>query len=230
MTTTQTAATTTSSLATILCATLPFASQDYGLPALTSVRIEAGEKVITATTTDRYTIGHARREASGTLPPFLVDAGIAKTLLDALRWVIDDRGHGNDPVNIDVTDGLDRRISFNFRGIGISATEVPEAGAFPHLSTIVSGTATQDAATLDGLAALSFHTIHRLHAAMEFIDGLTDWDSPPARWYFDGPTKPVRVEVGDWFLAVLMLVNVRGSEPSVPFGIVQPDPAEGGAR
>jgi hypothetical protein len=47
---------------------LPFAARDDSLPMITAVYLETADGKLTATATDRYTMGHSRADCAGSLP------------------------------------------------------------------------------------------------------------------------------------------------------------------
>ncbi|MGW1059319.1 hypothetical protein [Micromonospora rubida] len=211
---------TASGLAQALGATVPFTSRDVTLPAICAVELRAADGVLTATATDRYVIGHARQAATGALSmPRYLHRRDAKSLRNQLLAHMEHRETGTDPVTITEHDD---RLTFAFEPITMSFVQPEGVDNFPDLGAILAAMPARDAEGLHTPVGLSHRVLHPLTKACT-------WDkfSPP-RWTFDGPRKPVRVEIGDWFIAALMPVSLSGDEQ--PVSVDMPAPAEAGAR
>ncbi|WP_329013108.1 hypothetical protein OG271_03815 [Micromonospora rifamycinica] len=198
--------TTTGSLAKILGAVTPFVSRDVTLPALNCVQLRAADGVLAASGTDRYVIGHARQPATGQpTGPLHLARWDAKRLRRELTAFIEDRETAADEATI--TQGGEF-LTVTFRGVTMHLRQA-EGKNYPDLEKILSALPTHDAEGLHAPVGLTHRVIRPLLKAAE----LDPFSSP--RWTFDGPRKPVRVEIGDWFIAVLMPVKLQGDEQPV---------------
>jgi hypothetical protein len=202
-------ATTASALLRILDATAPFTGEDT-YPTLGRVRVEAGCGVLIATSTDRIVIAHARSKASGDLGPVYLRREDAQSLANRLRLFSAPTAPVTLTVNGDslVVEGhLDR-----------CAAEIDTGGVWPDLGTLVSTVATAETSTLAGPIGIGQKLLAKL-ANVVVASGARD----PMRFSTSTPTAPVRVEVGDWFLAIVMPCGISkpggGLVDSVPFGL-----------
>ncbi|MFF0823020.1 hypothetical protein ACFYUR_21885 [Micromonospora haikouensis] len=211
----------TSNLAQALRAVTPCASRDITLPDLCVVQLQAAPGLLTATATDRYVIGHARQAATGALSrPRYLHRRDAKNLRDELVSYMEDRESGLDPVTIAEHDDDCLRVTFG--PVTMHCVE-PSVGKFPDVAAVLATLPTEP--TAEGLHApvsLSHRVLRPLLKAAE-----ADPYNPP-RLLFDGPRKPVRVEIGNWFIGAAMPVKLRGDEQPVP--VEMPAPAEAVAR
>jgi hypothetical protein len=200
-----------SELHALLAATIPFASRDDTLPTICAVRIEAGNGVATATATDRYSLGHARKKADGELPPVLLPVGQAERLATEVKGrqgeqLVELRfapSHLGDAITVHLGD-MDWRI-----------TQAPGADHYPDLTPILDPSG-YESVGIDGVVRLAPRLLARVYDAVGALD------SEPARLYFRGDDKPLRAEVGDWFAALLMPVRHRqySDEHEAPAPIV----------
>ncbi|MFI2667890.1 hypothetical protein [Micromonospora carbonacea] len=210
----------TSNLAQALRAVTPFASRDVTLPGLCVVQLQAAPGILTATATDRYSIGHARQAATGALSrPRYLHRRDAKNLRDELDAYMEDRESGLDPVTITEHDDY---LRVTFDPVTMHCVE-PDAGKFPDVGAVLATLPVVAAAEgLHAPVSLSHRVLRPLLKAAE-----ADPYNPP-RLLFDGPRKPVRVEIGDWFIGAIMPVKLRGDEQPVP--VEMPAQAEAVAR
>ncbi|MGX4657070.1 hypothetical protein ACWCHM_25975 [Micromonospora sp. SCSIO 07396] len=204
--------TTTGSLAQILGAVTPFASRDVTLPALNSVQLRAADGILAASATDRYVIGHARQPATGQpTGPLYLARWDAKRLRRELDAYIEDRETVADKATI-TQDG--EFLTVTFGGLTMHSRQPEGVNNYPDLGKILSALPTRDAEGLHAPIGLTHRAIRPLLKATE----LDPFNSP--RWTFDGPRKPVRVEIGDWFIGALMPVSLRGDEQPVSIDLV----------
>lgn len=192
-----------------------FADNDeYGVPDLAAIHIEAGSGVLTATATDRYVLGHARTDADGALD--VHGAGIQVRHAQMVIDMLDDIP-GLAAVELTAPLGGPLRV----KGVNV-AVEVPTCyipGTSKYRELFQKLDDAYPAGTSQMLIAPSL---------LKAIAGLEDiYPTSAGRWTFTDPLKPVRVEVGAHFVALLMPVKqndqVAAAQWPVPVGI--PDPA-----
>lgn len=190
----------TGCLAAALGSTIPFAYPDVDLPGLHGVQIYASFGAFTATASDRYVIGHATRDATGELPrTYLLHYDSAVRLRDAIESYMSLRESGADLVAI--TAPGDSSLRFEFGNVVLTFTE-PEYGAkLPDLRDVLDKL--PESGGVREPIGLAPRVLSPLMKAAE-------WDQfEPLRWTFNGPLKPIRVELGRWFLAAVMPVRLQ---------------------
>lgn len=214
-----------SDLVTVLWAAMPFAGRDDTLPALSCIRMEARDKAITATATDRYTIGHARASATGGLArPVLISRRDAKNIIRVLRRSRDDERI--DLVEVTVTQAdshIQPKVTFATNAVSVTVDDHSRTFQYPDLKTIMDALATAGTASLDGMVAVDPRHFRALLKVQRLAGA-----GHPCRFYFGGARKPVRVEFGDWFVGAIMPTKISdqylSATGNVPFGF--PPPAE----
>ncbi|WP_432050276.1 hypothetical protein [Verrucosispora sp. NA02020] len=198
---------TTSSLATALAAAVPFASRDVTLPAVCAVQLHCGSGVLTATATDRYTIGHARQEATGNLTrPWILHRCDARALRKAISQHMADKRHGTDLATLTEHDD---NLVVRFGNTTLLLTEPEGASSAPDLGAILGKLPTGDGLNLTVPIGLSRRVLRPLLKVAKWAP------LDPMRWTIAEPGKPIRVEIGDWFVAAVMPVSLRGDEKNV---------------
>lgn len=205
------ATTSVSDLIRALTATVRFTDRD-SYPGLACVRIEAGSGTLVATGSNRYVAAHGRIKATGELPATFVPAEHISTVLGALNGVRDrDRITGNRTlVEVAVVDGA-MRITADGATLTVPARRDvvwPDA-----VDAAFASGATRDNSALDGPITLDPKWLHQIHAVTDNVL------EEPAVLSFGGPRGMIRVEVGDWFVAMVMPMRSLPSSKPVPFGV-----------
>lgn len=215
---TDTVTITTGGLAQALGAVIPFASRDETLPAVGAVQLHCLGDTLTATATDRYVIGHARQDATGTFDgPRFLHWRDAQALRKAISRHIAFVESAADLVTITVEDGA---TNFAFGRTRLAVTEPNGVKSAPDLGPIMAKLPTNDGVSLQQPIGLSRRVLRPLLKAAK-------WDPyNPMRWLPEDPGKPIRVEIGDWFVAAVMPVKLRGDEGNVPVELPKREPAE----
>lgn len=209
----KTATVTTGNLRTLLAAAIPFTDSMSSHPILECVRIEAAGGTICATATDRYTAGHVRQQATGTLAP-------AYLRHDDVTYLIGWLKAREEFTNGDTTELAELSHDENGRlkvAVGDHAAR-PRSQTFetwPNLGPLFDVTGTAP----DGPVGLSMFVLDKLTTALTAVGR-----DKPARWTVGGPTSAVRVEVEDWFVAIVMPVHAGkgkswADKGRVPYGL-----------
>jgi hypothetical protein len=197
-------------LIALLAAVLPFADpeadpqfRDY----LRMIRIEAGNGVATAAATDLYVAGYGRKPAAGTLPITMLYHRDAARILKQLR-----AGDRYRPVEIMLSDDT---LSVHTSEADLRFTPADGRSWIPaHLEKL-----------LDPAAYKPVPAGHHLAVRPRFLarvhEAVTSLGSDAARVYVSEPGKPIRLEVEDWFVALIAPLNpsrVKTSDgPQIPF-------------
>lgn len=205
---------TTGRLAQALGSVVPFASRDVTLPSVCAVQLHCAVGVLTASATDRYVIGHARQAATGAFTrPRLLHWRDARALRKALSRFIRDQGSSADLVAI--TEG-DASLTLKFGYVTLHMDEPEGAKNAPNLEPILAKLPTNDTAGIQTPIGLSRRVVKPLLKAARWAP------CDPMRWLLAEPGKPFRVEIGDWFVAAVMPVALRGDEKNVSVEMPQP--------
>jgi hypothetical protein len=216
---TTTVQTTTRDLAVLLGATIPFADDvEYGVPGLAAIQLHAGDGMITASATNRYVVGHARKNATTSEPMrFVLDVDDARHLRKRLSRATKTSGTGQLPVNISVTTGARRALTVNFgrhAPTTLTFTETHTASA-PDFKPIFEKNLVEPGTVPDvgpvGLTA----------TALVPVSKAAKWGpkGDPLRWSFGDSMKPIRVEMGDWFLALVMPARIGDQVKPVEYAV-----------
>ncbi len=209
--TSATATTEVQHLYRVLTAVTPFAEQQPGV--FDSVRIEAGGGVLTATATNRYVVAHARGPATGNLLAANLHTYHAKALVDALGAFVDPGTPAFAPhadVTLTVGDG---RFEVT---VGRLSARVDVHGYANWPADVIVGAyesaPTQDTSALQGAVLLDLDILAKIRDIRT--------SSSPARFSFGKPDGPVRVEIEDWFTAVVMPMKAtHGEGPTIRYGL-----------
>jgi hypothetical protein len=215
--------TTTANLATILGATLPFAGHDWDHPGLYGVRLDAANGIITATATNRYVLGHARKPASGDLPRgVFLDAPSARLVRKTVSRAMKARQRSDDAVTITATFDGDSpaRVVVDFLDITIRLTEGQPIKHLTNLDSLLAMVPGPDQKALSAPFAVAPYAIEPLIEAAKW--GSTGARNEPLRWSFVDPHKPARVEIEDWFVAAVMPIKTPSRVASVPTTLPRP--------
>ena len=197
-----------------LAAAVPFAASD-DLPPIACVRIEAGGGALTATATNRYIAAHVRTKATGELGPTFVPTEHATALLDFLKGSRSrDRITGGSALaEVSVADGA---LCITADGAALTVPTAQRAEWPEPVDAAFADGPTQNSSALGGPIAINLKWLHQIHAATD-----TSFDIP-AVLSFSGPRGMVRVEIGDWFMAIVMPMQRLPKSGPVPFGIPAP--------
>lgn len=202
---------TTGCLAAALGSTISFAHPSTDLPSLHGVQVRASLGHFTATASDRYVIGRARRDADGALPrKYLLHLANAERLRNAITSYMELRESSADPVTI--TAPGDSSLRFQFGDIAMTLTEPEYGDNLPDLDAVLD--ALPETGSVSEPVGLAPRVLEPLVKAAEYDQFET------MRWTFDGPLKPVRVDLGSWFLAAVMPVRLQEKQSSALAGAV----------
>jgi hypothetical protein len=213
MTDWQTATTTVQDLINILAIVKPF-TDGYSHPILGTVRIEAGGGIITATATNRAVAAHARAKATGALPPTHLRTKNVAGMIDALKPFVDADlnvyldADGDSLVELAVEDGKFEITVGRIR----AKVDVHASAHWPDMGAIFAGAPVPEGSLLHGPVTVSLEWCAKLQELQS--------QNAPVRLSFDGPGRPIRVEMGDWFVALIMPMKAKVADyPTVPFGL-----------
>ncbi|MFG1776643.1 hypothetical protein ACGFIG_09465 [Micromonospora sp. NPDC049048] len=213
MTTDTTVTITTGRLAQALGSVVPFASRDVTLPSVCAVQLHCAEGVLTASATNRYVIGHARQPATGAFTrPRLLHWRDARALRKALSRFMRDQGSSADLVAITEADAS---LTVKFGYVTLSLDEPEGAKGAPDLGPILAKLPTNDTAGVQAPIGISRRVVKPVLKAARWAP------CDPMRWLMAEPGKPFRVDIGDWFVAAVMPVSLRGDEKNVPIELPQ---------
>lgn len=200
---------TAAGLRRVLGAVRPFAADPGDLPGLDAVRIEAGSGRLTACATNRFVLGHAHAAADGTLPQVRVPVG-----------------HVDHIVQMAAGQDATAEVALTVDGDALTV-DTPTASlrtvlapgyVLPDLTPILDASDYEQVG-VNGMVSFMPGILAVVHEALEPL-GL---GYEGCRLYFRASDKPLRVEVGDWFVALLMPTRMADVEelaqPSVPYGL-----------
>lgn len=204
-------------LARILGATIPFAADhEQGLPGIAAVQMRAGEGLLTATATDRYTLGYARADAIADQPVrFVLDVEDARSLRKRLSQTMKLRGSGLFQVVLSIAGQAGRRSltvdfePYSFMYVETSTASAPDLGSVLETNRIEPGTV--PAAGPTGITA---------RALEPFVKAAKWADLQPLRWSEGEAMKPITVEMGDWFIG--LITPTRIADDAKPVNLAVP--------
>jgi hypothetical protein len=216
--TTTTLIITSGALINLLTAVAPFADPEADperLGILRQIHLQAGNGVATATATNQFVLGHARQPCAGRLPQALLPAVAVPRIIAILR----DCPAGQ-LVEVVVTA---ERITVRTPDAELRFDQ--GAGVFQDLTGMLDPAGYAEVG-LAGVPAFQPRYLAKVHDAVTALG----YGDRPARLYFRGLHTPLRIEVEDWFVALLMPIKTREAEtaPQVPFALPdtpQPLPA-----
>jgi hypothetical protein len=204
-------------LARILGATVPFAADpDSGLPAIAAVQLHAGDGLLTATATDRYVLGYARTDA--TVTPtirFVMRVEDARSLRKQLSQTMKQREHGAFLVVLSIDEQSERRgmtvdfEPYSFRYMEASTGSAPNLGEVLAANRVDPGTSPSA-----GPIGIGARTLKPFVKAAQWTD------MAPMRWSQGDSMKPITVEMGDWFLGLIMPSRI--AEDAKPVSLAMP--------
>lgn len=213
-------------LADLLNALVVCTSSDDDFDTLTHVRLESTPGRLAGTATDQFVLGRAYKSARGTLAgPVMLPAAAGRRFLADLADVdraetvyLNQSGTGAGAGN--------RLVLQTTRGlVGCYLPDPPPA--YPAgLAELLSADG-YDEIGLTGMVAFAPRMLAVVHAATEAAG------EHEARLYFRSPTKPLRVEISDWLVILIMPMGSTDrrplpARPSIPYAL--PDaPAHLGA-
>ena len=206
------ATTTIGDLYRIVEAVLPFVEGDH-IPAINCVRLEVGGGVLAATATNRVILAHARGVARGVLPAVYLRPGNAQGLLDALRPFLNP--DLDMYLNVNVASDLTLYVDGDWLVVEAGSVRISprlaDVDGWPDMHKVFANSVELEP-VLNGPILVDPRQIR----------ALPDMGSTPYRLTFAGQFAPIRVEVGDWFVALVMPIKPRNGEPTaehVPFGL-----------
>lgn len=211
----MTATITAGTLRTLLAAAIPFTADSDGYPVLNAIRLEVGGGIACTSATDRYALGHVRKEATGSLNPVYLERDDAEGLVEWLDHYIA-VGHSADLTELVLDDG---DLFVNVAG---HTWQVPSqnVGAWPDMGAILDSAPRGEA----GAAPIGLGAKNLAHL-LEAVDALGR-SQEPMRWHVGAPKSAIRVEVGDFFVALLMPVAAKNRDgvtladlPRIPYGL-----------
>jgi hypothetical protein len=219
----MTATCTVAALRTVLRAAL--AATDRESPTGAQVHLHAGDGRICATATDRYVASHARLPADGDLHPVLIHREGATLILRLLE-----QGSLTRQVTIGrvgTRPGSRLYVRCNGRRLVL---DVGHLGAWPAGIGNLHKILPDRTGSGQRPVAVDPHRLERLVAGIRPLVG-----EPPGRVqsalriYTGPPGQPVRLEIGDWWLGVIMPIsdrNIPGGSwadmPHVPLTLGDP--------
>lgn len=180
-------------------AVLPFTDRDECVLVTSLIRVEARGGTFTATATDRYVVGHAHGVTiDGVLPATLLDGWVLKQALRTIR-----HAHGRHTLgDVTVTIGLEETPATDTSPAGTVAAlttdriryavTVVECG-WPDLGPLFATPMTG----LTGPIGINPRVLAPFLRAQKILGELM-------RLRFGGETAPVRIEIGDRFVGLLM--------------------------
>lgn len=197
----------------LLTAGLACTSQDpdEDHPAFLTLNLEARNGRLTVVATDRYTLVHASRACQGELNTTLPAAGTRRMLadLDVLCRADDGyRAPGADEV-VTLTADADGQVTL---ASTIGLVGCPKAGGAAGLPAAVTKLIETGGweKTLAGPLAIMPGMLARLQQITATVGPV------PARLYIRGAQVPVRVEIEDWMIVLLMPVKLPTDTPAGP--------------
>jgi hypothetical protein len=205
---------------------LPFVCTDTCLPQITVVRIETSDGTLSATATDRYTLGHSRAACTGDLPaPFSLPTAAARQVIRLFK----------PPRRIPFGPGP--RVAVDYNPDTWIATFSPAREDGPALFAEHADIGHEVRVKTRDEKYPEYHKlIDRAPAAAEHTGaayGLNPWllarfdkvtgtPGMPMRVWMGRRTKPVVVQIGDTFVGIIMPVRLPeyadAEQPTIPFG------------
>lgn len=217
----------TMNLTTVLAAARLFT--DRGLPGLRCVQLYAGHGVVAAEATDRFTCGYARKPANGDMPKVLIDRRHVAAVIKLLRPKVETDVI---PVTATLNRSHLRPETITFKTRDLTITVPIYDGTGPNMAVIFKDLPTAETSRQDGPIALRPQLLKTLNRVRRLANSHRR-KTAACRFYFtpDTSIKPVRVEIGDWFLGAFMPVKgqyggpngyeyeVGRNIPNVPYGL-----------
>lgn len=193
-----------------LTALVECTSTDSEHPVLTTARLEAGNGRLIGVATDQYILAHTRTPARGTAAQTYVPAAGVRRMLAELAGVDRDA-----EVHLQLEGeriGLQTPQGF----LGVYPTKLDRP--YPATLTSLLSTDGYDQVGLTGVVGFQPRLLARIHAATDTAGERS------ARFYFRSPTLPLRVEVGDWLVMLVMPIAPRKTAeyppaPAIPAGL-----------
>lgn len=189
-------------LADVLTALLECTSTTSDYPALTSIRLEAGNGRLVGMATDQYVLGHASKPAAGSADPAILSAAGARRMLAELattqRYEVVTLHLTGDLIALQTADAYigspPAVIPDNIRGYPGKLTELLTVDGYDQIG-------------LSGLVAFAPRLLAAVAAATKTSG------EPACRLYFRAAEAPLRVEVADWLVLLLMPFRTGGTSP-----------------
>ena len=201
-----------------LAAVVPFAGTTFAAVNRSGVHIEAGNGRLAATATNGIFLGRALRPATGTLPCLVIPRPAVELLLaltdpDAAAW--------GDDVTLTVDEqALKLTVTMERFKTSVPITIRPQTGISQFRAVLDPA---GYSATGADAAAYSVHAFKLVRDALEGAE-LTHH---PVRMYYRDRLSPLRLEVMDWFVALIMPIRLSNDDPGIDAPIVPADlPAE----
>lgn len=189
-------------LADVLTALVECTSTVSEYPALTSIRLEAGNGRLVGIATDQHVLGHASKPAAGSADPVTLAAAGARRMLAELATV-----ERYEIVTLHLAGDL---IALQTAAAYIGSPPVVIAerlAGYPAKLADLLDVDGYDQIGLSGLVAFSPRLLATVAAATK-----TAGDHV-CRLYFRAAEAPLRVEVGDWLVLLLMPYRTGGTYP-----------------
>lgn len=205
---------------------LPFTNRDETLPMLCAVFLETADGKLTATATDRYTLGHARADCTGSLPKegVLIRRADAMLITRLFRPARRRAGHSlmaQVSLTLEPAKGGDNKILrvatadtlglVRELGIGISTMDVQFVGYRGLINKLESPAENQPV----GLNPQYLARFARVAA---------EYSGEPLRFFSGGPASGSIIEIGENFLGLIMAVRCADGVQR-RFQIVEPEKA-----
>jgi hypothetical protein len=203
--------TTAGDLVALLGSTIPFAGDEYDHPLLAGIRLDAGDSVLSATTTNRYVCGHARRKASGTWPgPVVIPRRQARRLRRALSAELETRGDGyalatlayDAEKNLLVVEFCD--VTMRVKAVQAAESDT-EREIYSKVEKILAELPT---VRTEGSYAPTAFAPYAIRPFLKAAKYASNSSSTPLRWCVASKLGPARVEIEDWFVGAIMPVAV----------------------
>jgi hypothetical protein len=197
----------------VLTALLTCTSTSSDYPALTSVRLQAGNGRLAGLSTDQYALGHASKPAVGTAEATLVPADAVRRMIgelaDADRYELVRLQLHTDRIELRVKDAT----------LGFAPVVIPSSlGGYPSRLVELLDVGGYEQIGVSGVVAFSPHNLARIAAATKTAG------EHVVRCYFRAAEAPLRVEAGDWLVMLLMPYRTGGrypmpQSPAIPVGL-----------
>jgi hypothetical protein len=212
---------TAADLARLLNGTKPFMDVTGLVPTLSAVYMRAQDGVVTATATDRHVVAQVRvAAADGTDMPAVLLA--AADVYAVLRLFKPSRDNPGAEVTIDVGERAGNgQAQVRFTANGLAGTELSASftgsapDAFPRIGALYEAVYERE----DGAYGVGPGYLAKLTKAAVAVCG-----NQPLRVLPTALLKPIRVECGDSFVALLMPVRLAGYYQPLPVMDVEPKP------
>lgn len=203
-------------LLAVLLAAVEFTCKSDGWTELRTVQLAAGGGVLTGTATDRYIAGHARRPATGAFDGVVaIDRDDVKRITDLLH------GMGEQAMGAEVTiiaAGTEPRTAAATFTTSNASLRVSTITVSDSLLTSIANLFTAKPQPHEVLAPFAINP--RLFRAFTEVQTLIARDAP-CRVTVGSATSPIRLDMDDWFVGLMMPTRIEGpaSVGPVPFGL-----------